>query len=187
MSRVSHLRALLEAHQPASSLEHSHRAHMLSLCDAQGDPMARDHWDPGHFTASAFVLSPDGDQVLLIFHGKLHRWLQPGGHIDPGDPDILAAAAREVAEETGITDPIPVGAGLFDVDVHRIPARKGDPEHRHFDARFLFRAPSLHMRAGSDARDARWVALHEVAEAESDASVMRAIDKIRAMDRGFAG
>jgi 8-oxo-dGTP pyrophosphatase MutT (NUDIX family) len=184
MNRVEHLRTLLEAHRAASPAEERHLRDMLALCDAPGDPLARDHWQPGHFTASAFIVSPAGTEVLLIFHGKLHRWLQPGGHIDPEDADILAAAAREVAEETGIQQPTPIGAGLFDVDVHVIPARREDPEHRHFDARFLFRAPSRAMQAGSDARDARWVALDAVQEAESDASVMRAIEKIRGMNLG---
>ncbi|TNE84180.1 MAG: NUDIX domain-containing protein [Deltaproteobacteria bacterium] len=181
MNRRDQLRSLLDVHDPASPLEAEHLAEMRALCDVDGDPFARDHWHPGHFTASAFLLSPDRSQVLLIFHGKLHRWLQPGGHVDPEDVSILAAAAREVAEETGITDAEAFRGGLFDVDVHVIPARKGDPEHRHFDARFLFQANSLDFAAGSDAKDARWVPLDQVREAESDASVMRAIAKIKAM------
>jgi 8-oxo-dGTP pyrophosphatase MutT (NUDIX family) len=127
------------------------------------------------------VLSPNKAEVLLIFHGKLHRWLQPGGHVDPEDPDILEAAKREVAEEVGID-----GAGLdlladgiFDIDVHEIPARKQDPKHSHFDVRFLFRAHSLQMCAGSDAKDARWVPLDQIDGVEQDASVMRAVQKIR--------
>ena len=179
MDRRQHLRSLLDAHAPADAAEAAHRDAMRALCDAPEDPFARDHWAPGHFTASAFVLAPDADEVLLVFHGKLHRWLQPGGHVDPDDADILAAARREVAEETGLTDVQVVGEGLFDVDVHVIPARKADPEHRHFDARVLLRARTRAFVAGSDARDARWVPFAAVNAHESDDSVMRAIAKLR--------
>lgn len=179
MHRRQHLRDLLDAHVPADTTEAAHRDAMRALCDAPGDPFGRDHWAPGHFTASAFVLAPDADELLLIFHGKLHRWLQPGGHVDPDDVDILAAARREVAEETGLADVEVVGEGLFDVDVHVIPARKGDPEHRHFDARVLLRARTRAFTAGSDAKDARWVRLDAVNAHESDDSVMRAVAKLR--------
>ena len=177
--RAARLVALLEALRPADAVEAAHRADMLALARAPaGDPFARDHWDPGHFTASAFVLSPDERSILLVFHGKLHRWLQPGGHVEPGDADVLAAARREIAEETGLMDCGVVGDGLFDVDVHVIPARKSDPAHRHFDARILLRAPSFAFAAGSDALAARWVPLGEVHTVETDESVLRAVRKL---------
>ena len=67
------------------------------------DPTDRDRFVPGHFTASGFVVSPDGSSLLLIHHRRLDRWLQPGGHIDPEDASPIAAAAREVTEETGVS------------------------------------------------------------------------------------
>lgn len=187
MSRTLHLRRLLDALVPADPAEAAHRDALLALSHAAGDPFSRDHWDPGHFTASAFVLAPEGTEVLLIHHGKLHRWLQPGGHVDPDDSDVIAAALREVAEETGLVEVDVVGDGLLDVDVHVIPARKGDPEHRHFDVRVLLRARTRTFAAGSDARDARWVSLDAVNAEESDESVLRAIRKIRAMAAGDGG
>jgi 8-oxo-dGTP pyrophosphatase MutT (NUDIX family) len=150
---------------------------MLRLCDVTGDPFSREHYDPGHFTASAFVLSPSRDMLLLIFHGKLHRWLQPGGHIDAEDADVLSAARREVAEEVGIDDLLE--GRLLDVDVHLIPPLRGAPSHAHFDVRFLFRAPDLDHLAGSDAQDSRWFPLGEIDAVASDPSVMRAVSKLR--------
>ena len=155
---------------------------MLELLAIPGDPFGRSRFDPGHFTASAFVLAPEGDALLLILHEKLHRWLQPGGHIDPSDIDVEAAARRELAEEVGLVGLTLVSTGPFDLDVHDIPPRPDgrEPGHAHFDVRFLFRSATREVRAGSDACDARWVPLAEVGAWESDASVMRAVRRLRA-------
>jgi ADP-ribose pyrophosphatase YjhB (NUDIX family) len=179
MSRTLDLRQRLELHQPFDAEEASHRDRMLALCEVPGDVFSRGHFQPGHFTASAFVLSPDRSALLLILHGKLRRWLQPGGHVDAEDADILAAARREVQEEVGLLDLPLAQASLFDLDVHDIPSLKGDPSHAHFDVRFLFQAPDLGFRAGSDAKAARWVPVSEINQEISDRSVMRAVDKLR--------
>jgi len=134
----------------------------------------------GHFTASAFVLSPDASSLLLIHHAKLLRWLQPGGHVELGDESLLHAARRELGEEAGLDDAALVEPGPFDLDIHDIPARPGEPAHAHFDVRFLFRSPSWQHRAGSDARAARWLPLADISAELSDRSVMRAVEKLRA-------
>jgi 8-oxo-dGTP pyrophosphatase MutT (NUDIX family) len=170
---------LLSAAVPGDATEREHLTAMWELARLPSC-CARDHWDPGHFTASAFVLSPDAQRLALVHHGKLKRWLQPGGHVEPSDADLLAAARREVGEEIGLVDLELLAPAPFDLDVHVIPARGDQPEHRHFDVRFLFRSRSLALRAGSDALDARWVPLTEVHEHESDASVMRAVARITA-------
>lgn len=175
--RRVHLRTLLREFKAVDAREESHRAAMLALCNAPGDPFSREHWYPGHFTASAFVLSPDDRDILLIFHPKFDRWLQPGGHVEPADVTVITGALREVAEETGVHDVDVVGEGLFDLDVHEIPARKGDPAHHHYDVRVLLRAASRELAAGTDAAAARWVPISEVPTIESDESVMRAVRK----------
>jgi 8-oxo-dGTP pyrophosphatase MutT (NUDIX family) len=180
MARRDHLRALLDAHPPADDREAVFVDRVRRLLEVPGDPFSRHHFTPGHVTASCFVLSPERDALLLVFHGKLHRWLQPGGHVDPGDADVIAAARREAAEEVGLPElRLADGERLLDVDVHDIPALKGEPPHAHFDVRLLFVAPHRRFRAGSDARDARWVPLDQVRLEESDESVMRAVRKLR--------
>ena len=176
-TRTNRLRSVLLDHAPADALEARHRDRMLELLGTV-DPFGRDHFVPGHFTASAFVGSPDGASLLLILHAKLGLWLQPGG------VDVVAAARREVAEETGLSgDSVTTdGDGLLDVDIHGIPPnpRKGEPGHEHFDVRVLLRAQTLELAAGSDALAARWVRLEDVEDAGTDDSVLRAVRKLLA-------
>ena len=153
---------------------------MLELCHA-ADPFSRLSFSPGHFTASAFVLSPHRDALLLIFHKKLGRWLQPGGHIEAADATLINAARREVAEETALVGPRPLVPGIFDIDVHDIPARKDEPAHEHFDIRVLLAAPALATVASDEVAATRWVPLGEVATVETDESVLRAVRKIFAL------
>ena len=179
-SKATHLKQLLLNHQPLDDLEKSYQQRMLGLLDSSEDPFHRSHYEPGHFTASSFVLSPDKSQLLLIFHSKLHRWLQPGGHVDPSDPSILHGAEREVREEVGLAHLSLVHnqQPIFDLDIHRIPARKSEPEHFHFDVRFAFCAQDLNFQAGSDATEGKWVPLGKISSIESDESVMRAVKKL---------
>lgn len=177
MLNRAELRRSLEALQVADALEGGHRSAVLELLSLPGDVESRTHYVPGHLTASAFVLSPDESSLLLIHHSKLGRWLQPGGHLDPEDQSLLAAARREVSEETGLDD-LELLIGPFDVDVHAIPSRGDAPAHLHFDVRYLFCARSEVVRGGSDALDARWFPLQVSGEWATDESVLRAVRKL---------
>jgi 8-oxo-dGTP pyrophosphatase MutT (NUDIX family) len=140
---------------------------------------------PGHVTASAFITTPARSALLLILHGKLKLWLQPGGHVELEDRDVLASARREVLEEVGLRALELATPGVFDVDVHEIPARADQPAHEHFDVRFMFTTTALEAQAGSDARAARWVPVKELLRGAadspypSDESVMRAVRKLQ--------
>jgi 8-oxo-dGTP pyrophosphatase MutT (NUDIX family) len=110
---------------------------LIQLLQNSAAPFSRTTYDPGHVTASAVVLSPDGQSVLLVYHERLGRWLQPGGHIEADDRSVVAAARREVLEETGI--PVTVSnPPLVSVDVHQIPPARGEPRHLHHDLMFRF-------------------------------------------------
>lgn len=171
-------RAAIVAYQPEDPREQGFRQRMLQLLELSA-PTSRDHFSPGHLTASAFVLSPARDAVLLILHKKLGLWLQPGGHIEADDESLLAAARREVAEEVGLE--LPAGQGLiFDLDIHAIPARKSEPEHEHFDVRFCFHAPTLDFAINDEVVAARWASLAQIDQLTSDESVLRVARKLEA-------
>lgn len=157
----------LSAHRQEKELDGGHLARMLELLGQPRAALSRDCYEPGHFTASAFVLSPDRSRLLLIRHPKLGLWLQPGGHIEAEDADVLAAARREVLEETGLSR-VEVLREVFDLDVHGIPAWKETPAHQHFDIRVLLVAREIELRAGDDVAEARWFPLSSVAECEGE-------------------
>lgn len=113
----------------------------------------------GHLTGSAFLVNPDGTEAWLIWHEKLQRWLQPGGHLEPEDASPWHGALRELCEETGLREGEVLSDGaLFDVDVHLIPARAAEPDHFHYDLRYRFT-----LREGVAPTTGRWIPLEELA------------------------
>lgn len=135
----------------------------------------------GHLTASAWVIDPARARTLLTHHHKLDRWLQLGGHVD-GEANLLAAALREVREESGLVNLRPRGAEIFDVDRHRIPARGTEPEHWHFDVRFLIEAdPTERLAVSSESKELAWVPLEDVGQLNASESLARMVRKTRAL------
>ena len=148
-----------------------------ALLDLPGEITAADHYRPGHLTASGFVVSPDQSSVALVHHRKLHRWLQPGGHLEIVDISLEAAARRELSKEVGLT--ALTSFGMFDVDIHTFPRRGDTPEHLHFDIRFAFQSLTSELRALDGVTDARWVEVDELGEYEVDESVLRPVAKLK--------
>lgn len=131
----------------------------------------------GHITGSAWIVTPDGSEVLLTHHRKLDRWLQLGGHAD-GDPDVVAVALKEAQEESGLEEFELVGDGIFDLDIHPIPARKNEPEHLHYDVRYVFRATGhTDFTVSEESHDLRWVPIDEVQTLTTEESMLRMVRK----------
>lgn len=131
----------------------------------------------GHITGSAWILDKSGQFVLLTHHRKLNRWFQPGGHCD-GDCDVMNVALKEALEETGVSDIQLAKEGIFDIDIHTIPERKGVPEHLHYDVRFLFRADKdLPLLITEESNDLGWIELSKVKELNNEESMMRMVRK----------
>ena len=148
------LRRWLDDHTPEPGQEASAVSEFRSLLDLPGDIFSRAHFSPGHVTASAVVLSTGGDEIALIDHHKLKKWLQPGGHIEPDDGSLTSAAVREAIEECG---PLQLETyGLFDVDVHQLPALGSEPPHMHFDVRILCRVTGGHLALTGEVNAVCW-------------------------------
>lgn len=174
-ARGCHALELLDAFTPGDARERAYHARMLELLATTPAPFARDQFDPGHFTASALVISRDAEQVLLIHHPTLALWLQPGGHIEPGDVTLVGAAHREVLEETGLDATIE--AACFDLDIHEIPARGVAPAHLHHDLRFLACVHGLPVPHSAERLSARWLSPQDAAALTTDESVRRMLRK----------
>ena len=185
------LEEILSVHRASEPREESDRLRMVEFARTHPNPFDR-AIPEGHFTGSGLVMSEDGSAVLLLHHVKLHRWLQPGGHGEAGEVTGEAVAGREVAEETGLVPRLhPTAPRPFDVDIHRIPARKLDPEHEHLDLRYLFIAdPAEPLRGeasegGSSSEPAlRWFDVEEALAMELDPGLKRMIRKAARMLTG---
>lgn len=154
------VRRHLHSYRPGDD-RRAHLSAALTLLDAGPATVSgRDHAGE-HFTVSAAVLSHDLDHVLLVLHAKARKWLQPGGHLEPGDATLADAVRREIAEETGLHDLV-MDPEVIDLDRHIAPCAG---EAWHHDLRFAFRAaPGAAPVVSDESLDVRWVPLGELPE-----------------------
>lgn len=152
----------------------------IGYIEEHEDCFYRELW-PIHVTGSAWVISPDRSQVLMMHHKKHDQWFQPGGHAD-GDTDIVRVALRETSEETGIdlSQIKLLDLNIFDVDIHSIPAMGNEPQHEHIDIRFLVEMDdSLAVPGNDESHQVLWVSLYEVAHYNNNRSTYRMLEKMR--------
>lgn len=176
--RRTGLLAQLDRYSPADALESRHHQAIVALVAAAEGAFDRAHFAPGHITASCFIVDRGG-ALLLHHHRRLNRWLQMGGHVEREErPE--QAALREGAEESGLRD-LELADGIFDLDVHVIPAGRGEPEHRHFDVRYLARTATPHAVVidRNESNELAWVPLDRAEALMNEAASSRVIQKIR--------
>jgi 8-oxo-dGTP pyrophosphatase MutT (NUDIX family) len=178
-SRHEALLAELRKYKPADELESCYHRALIELLTSAPDAFSRAHFTPGHVTAGCFIVDPAAGSLLLHHHRRLDRWLQMGGHVD-GDESPVAAALREGEEESGLHDLELLFEGIFDVDVHFIPAGKGEPDHHHFDVRYLVRTsdPSAIAIDRNESKDLAWVPFDRAIPLMNEEASVRAIVKI---------
>ncbi len=164
------LRALLAAYRVRWPREADTVSRFEAFVDAHPDCFERT-CRVGHITGSAWLVDSEGERALLTHHRKLGRWLQLGGHSD-GDPDPLAVALREAREESGLAVRA-LDEAIFDLDVHRIPARGPEAAHLHYDVRFLLVAGSDRLRKNDESHALQWVPVNGVRTRSGEESVLR--------------
>ncbi len=154
------VRSCLASFVPGCEQEERDRSVMLALLDAAeaaGDEALEHIWgrgDPAHFTASAWVVSPDRSLVLMAYHNLYQSWAWLGGHAD-GERDLTSVALREVREESGLTDvrlvsDEPISLEVLTVDGHM---KRGAyvSSHLHLNVTYLIEAdPSQSVRVKPD-------------------------------------
>ena len=141
-----------------------------------GRDLAGEAPDWGHVTGSSWITDESGTKVVLVFHRKLQKWVQPGGHCED-ESDVLSVAIREAREETGLNVWSHDNA-IFDVDAHEIPEYWNTPAHVHYDVRFLLRASAAQTPIVSEeSRAVRWVSLDEAQKLSGEDSIARMIEK----------
>ena len=177
------LRAVLDAYEPRDSHEAADVDRLRRLVD-EGDPWSRD--GVLHVTASALVVDPGAGRVLLRWHARMQRWLQVGGHADPGETDPWEVALREAREETGLSDLAPLSPVLarspVQIVVVDVPAGGGEPAHEHVDVRYVFAtARPEQSRAESSDATVRWVDLDEARKEVTEPNLVELLARAEAL------
>lgn len=134
-----------------------------------------------HITNSAWVLDESFNHALLIHHRKLDKWFQPWWHCEEYDLTIQDGSLREVLEETWVKKVNLKNLEIFDIDVHKIPEKWNEPEHIHYDIRFLcisndFNLDNLDL---NEVKNARWISLNELEKTQQSPAIKRMILKSR--------
>jgi 8-oxo-dGTP pyrophosphatase MutT (NUDIX family) len=169
--------AWLDGYEPAGEVEAADVEQVRKLVAAQGDAWSRA--TPFHLTASALVLDAGSGRVLLRWHQRQGKWLQVGGHGDPGETDPLEIALREAREETGLPDLVPwPDARLHHIAICNVAPGKGEPAHRHADLRYLLATsePGAIRPENADA-PLRWLTIAEAREVVGTNNITVTLDR----------
>jgi len=176
------LNGLLTGYQAASETEAADVERMRRLAEGAVDPWSRSQL-PLHFTASALVVHPVSRRVLLRWHVKHDRWLQVGGHGDPGETDPLAIALREAREETGLSDLVPwPDETLQHAVVCYVRPSGAEPEHEHADLRFFLATGHPDAIAPENPQSPlRWLAIDEARALVGDNNLSETLDRAESL------
>jgi len=176
-------RAAVVGALPGDEAHEAARTEMLAFIDAHDDALHRSCLT-GHLTGSALVVDSSTRRVLLLFHTKVQRWLQPGGHAD-GDGNLAHVSLREAQEETGIEGQSVVTPAI-DLDIHVFHSAAGkEPDHLHLDVRHLVLAPEGAVATSNhESEGMAWVTLDDLPRYDVDPGTVRmARAGLTALDR----
>ncbi|MDP7618295.1 MAG: NUDIX hydrolase [Arenicellales bacterium] len=147
---------------------------ILNLLEKYSNPLDR-NCRPGHLTGSSLIIRPQDSQILVLFHAKLKRWLQPGGHAD-SDGDMARVALREAIEETGIPQ-LEIVEPPIDLDIHVVDPPYEDV-HEHHDVRYLVLAPEDSCPVGNrESTGFQWLDPDEIQRIDPDDGFIRMVER----------
>lgn len=162
----------LEQYVPWNGQEARDREELLRRLCAGGDLYTRENRS-AHFTASAWVVSPDRRQALMAYHNLYGSWAWLGGHAD-GERDLLSVATREVREESGLEilrplSAVPYSLEILTVDGHEKRGRYVS-SHLHLNVTYLLEGdPAAPVRCKPDENSrVGWFGLEEAVAASSE-------------------
>lgn len=134
----------IENYIPYNEQEEKDKALILEWIRQNENAFSREN-KVAHMTASAWVVNPERDKVLMVYHNIYDSWSWLGGHAD-GETDLLSVALREVKEEAGITKVHPVSEKIFSLESLTVDGhvKKGTyvSSHLHLNATYLLEADS---------------------------------------------
>ena len=159
-------------YEPFNEQEMRDKDVILRFLEENDDAFLRENLI-AHMTASAWVVNPKRDKVLMVYHRIYDSWSWTGGHAD-GEEDLLAVALREVTEETGVTHVRPVSKDIFSLETLTVDGheKRGEyvPSHLHLNLTYLLEADDTEaLRVCEDEnKGVAWFGLDEALEASTE-------------------
>lgn len=163
---MKQLIADIESYTPYNDQETADKALLLQWLRSGEDILTRGNLT-AHLTASAWVVSPDRESVLMAYHNLYDSWAWLGGHAD-GDPDLRTVAAKEAMEESGICAVRPLGNSIASLEILTVDGheKKGKyvPGHLHLNVTYFFEAdPDAPLREKADENSAvDWIRVEDI-------------------------
>jgi ADP-ribose pyrophosphatase YjhB (NUDIX family) len=149
----------------------------------------REYPDAPRVGVGAVVL--DGDRVLLVQRGRppgQGKWSLPGGLLDLGER-LEEAVVREVEEECGLRVRVLGLCGVIDriVPAEGAGAEGGPPVRYHWViVDYVAAVTGGMLQAGSDAAQARWVSVAELADYDTTDGLAAMIQRAVSLHQAFA-
>ena len=166
------IRADIEKYSPCCEQEERDKALILKFLDTNPDAFYRSNLS-AHMTASAWVVNPKRDKVLMVYHKIYDSWSWTGGHAD-GEEDLAAVALREVQEETGVKSARLLSNEILSLEILTVDGheKRGEyvPSHLHFNVTYLAEAEEQEELVINEQenQDVKWFTFEEALQVSDE-------------------
>lgn len=173
----------IKKYVPTNIQEERDKILILKYIERYQDILTREN-ELLHMTSSAFVVNESFDKVLMAYHNIYDSWAWLGGHCD-GNENLLEVALKEVKEESGLEEIIPVENGIFSIEMLPVlgHVKKGNyiSSHIHISTTFLIQGKEgSPIRPKKDENKAvKWIEINDIESYCSEMHMMPIYKKIR--------